>query len=138
MAGDGVWIKRVGELGSVRSSFFRITGASGKSSAAGGRIARWSPNRRELFYRTDDQKIMVATYTVKGSAFTVQGLRQWSQSRLADTDVLSNFDLSSDGRRILAAYACRPDRRTSRRRIMSRFMLNFFDEVRRRVTSGGR
>ena len=80
---------------------------------------------------------MVATYTTKGGSFAAGSQRQWSQSRLADTGVLSNFDLSSDGRRILALMpAIRPEDQQTENHVT--FMLNFFDEVRRRVASAGR
>ena len=113
---------------------FPDNGSKVQVSAAGGRIPRWSPNGHELFYRTDDQRIMVATYTVKGGSFEVRALRQWSQRRLADTGVLSNFDLSPDGRRILALMpAVRAEDQQTENHVT--FMLNFFDEVRRRVAA---
>ena len=38
-------------------------------SNAGGLMPVWSRNGHELFYRTEDQRIMVANYTVKGGTF---------------------------------------------------------------------
>ena len=137
---DGQWMAYgSNESGSWEVSVraFPDNGRKVQVSAAGGRIPRWSPNGHELFFRTDDQRIMVASYTTKGGSFAVRSLRQWSQSRLADTGVLSNFDLSPDGRRILALMpAVRPEDRQTENHVT--FMLNFFDEVRRRVASSGR
>jgi Tol biopolymer transport system component len=111
---------------------FPDNGSKAQVSASGGRIPRWSPNGRELFYRTDDQRIMAATYTTKGRSFAVHSRRQWSPVRLADTGVLSNFDLSPDGLRILALMpAVRPEDQQTENHVT--IMLNFSDEVRRRV-----
>ena len=80
---------------------------------------------------------MVANYTTQGGSFVVDSKRQWSQGRLADTGVLSNFDLSPNGRRILALMpALRPEDQQTENHVT--FVLNFADEVRRRVTAGGR
>jgi hypothetical protein len=35
----------------------------------------WSKNGRELFYRTEDQRIMVANYTVTGDSFIAERSR---------------------------------------------------------------
>ena len=116
---------------------FRDNGTKVRVSSGGGRIARWSPNGRELFYRTDDQRIMMATYTTNGGSFAVSSVRQWSPVRLADTGVLSNFDLSPDGERILALIpALGPEEEQTGNHVT--FVFNFFDEVHRRVTSAGR
>lgn len=51
---------------------------------------------------------------------------------LAETGVLHNFDLASDGRRVLALLPAREDQQTENH---ATFVLNFFDEVRRRSAS---
>ena len=81
---------------------------------------------------------MAATYTIRGGSFVVQKLRQWQQqSRLADTGVLANLDLVPDGQRmVVLAPATNPDERQAGNHVT--FMLNFFDEVQRRVSSVGR
>jgi len=62
----------------------------------------------------------------------VQKLRQWTQSRLADTGVLSNLDLAPDGQRMVVLVpATNPADRQAGNHVT--FMLNFFDEVQRRV-----
>jgi len=48
---------------------FPDKGARVQISNAGGTIPFWSLNGRELFYRTEDQRIMVTNYAVKGETF---------------------------------------------------------------------
>lgn len=102
-------------------------------SKAGGRIPHWSSRGRELLYRTDDQRIMTATYSIRAGSFVVESVRPWSQIRLADTGVLSNFDFGPDER--LAALM--PAERDQDQRAQNRvtFMLHFPAEIRRRVAS---
>ena len=132
---DGRWMAYGSNVSGSWQVYVRSFPDGGKAvqvSTSGGRIARWSPNRRDLLYRTDDQRLMVAAYTVKEGLFTVQGVRQWPQLRLADTGVLSNFDLPRDGLRILALVpATRPEDRQTENHVT--FMLNFFDEIKRRA-----
>lgn len=40
----------------------------------------WSRNGRDLFFRTEDDQIMVASYTVKGTSFVADKPRMWGQS----------------------------------------------------------
>jgi serine/threonine-protein kinase len=80
---------------------------------------------------------MVANYTIQGGKFAVHSPRPWLETTLADTGVLSNFDLAPDGRRFVVLMpSIRPeDQQTVNH---ATFVLNFFDEVRRRVASAGR
>ena len=100
-------------------------------SHGGGRIPRWLPNGHELLYRTDDQRLMVATYSVHGDSFVAEKPRPWWPGQLADTGVLSNFDLDPDGRVFALMSAGRPESRQSPNHVT--VALNFSDEVRRRV-----
>jgi serine/threonine-protein kinase len=111
---------------------FPDDGTKVQVSGGGGRIPRWSSNGHDLFYRTDSQRIMVASYNMRGSAFTVDSVREWSHRRLAETGVLSNYDLSPDGKRVLALMAvARPEDQQNENH--ATLVLNFFDEVRRKV-----
>jgi Tol biopolymer transport system component len=44
----------------------------------------WSRNTWELFYHTEDQRIMVVNYTVEGDSFVPDKPRLWAEKRLAD------------------------------------------------------
>jgi Tol biopolymer transport system component/DNA-binding winged helix-turn-helix (wHTH) protein len=132
---DGKWIAYGSNESGSWEVYARAFPAGDKKvqvSTGGGRISFWSRNGRELFYRTDDQRIMVANFMTRDGSFVVQKLRQWPQSRLADTGVLANLDLAPDGQRMVVLVpATSPDDRQAGNHVT--FMLNFFDEVQRRV-----
>ena len=101
-------------------------------SESGGRIPFWMPNGRELLYRTDDQRLMVVSYSVKGGSFIAERPRPWTTRTLGDTGVISNFDVDPKGGRVLAlmpadgaSHQQKPNHVTIK--------LNAADEVRRRV-----
>lgn len=94
----------------------------------------WSRNGRELFYRTEDQRIMVVTYAVKGDVFVADTPRVWTETRLAApaTATNQNFDIAPDGRRVVALMSGdTPDKQSFQNHVI--FLQNFSDEVRRRV-----
>jgi hypothetical protein len=70
-------------------------------SNSGGRLPLWLPNGRELLYRTDDQRLMVAPYSVKDGSFVSERPRPWTERTLADTGVISYFDFDAAGGRAL-------------------------------------
>ncbi|MGH7693347.1 MAG: TolB family protein [Gemmatimonadaceae bacterium] len=109
---------------------FRGDGPRVQVSNGGGRVPRWSPNGRDLFYATDDQRIMVVRYKTKGASLNVSPPRLWSRVDLADTGVLPNYDLAPDGR-IIALVPATPGVKQSQNHVT--VMLNFFDELRRRT-----
>ena len=88
-----------------------------------------------LLYRTDDHRLMIVPYSVKDEAFVAGKPREWTGVRLADTGVISNFDVHSDGTRVLALLPA--DRDEDRRtRNQATIVLNFNEEIRRRVGGG--
>ena len=104
-------------------------------SNAGGLMPMWS--RTQLFYRTEDQRIMVADYTVKAGVFLPEKPRLWSGMKLADIGIAINLDLAPDGKRFIAllpAEAAEPRERQSHVTVV----VNFLDEVRRRVAGQGK
>jgi len=101
-------------------------------SQGGGRIPRWLPNGHELMYRTDDQRLMIVTYVVEAGTFLAEKPRPWWSGQLADTGVLSNFDLDRGGTRVVALVPA-PSTRSRQSPNHVTVALNFSDEVRRRV-----
>jgi Tol biopolymer transport system component len=99
-------------------------------SNGGGMMPVWSRNGRDLFYRTEDSRIMVATYAVKADTFVADKPRVWSETRLANTGITPNFDLAPDGKHFLVLM---PAERPVSAEIQSHVTLvtNFFDELRR-------
>ena len=85
---DGRWLAYAdAEAGSyeVFVRAFPDKGTRVQISNAGGLDPRWSGNGHELFYRTLDQRIMVANYAVKGGTFVADKPRVWFGKPLANT-----------------------------------------------------
>jgi serine/threonine-protein kinase len=96
---NGKWIA----YASNESGWFEVyvrafpdTGSGVKVSSNGGRVAAWTPTH--IYYSTSDQRIMSAAWRVEGGRFQVDPPKQWTQVRLADTGVLSNYSMSPDGK----------------------------------------
>jgi serine/threonine-protein kinase len=132
---DGRWLAfadiRAGSY-EVYVRAFPDNGTQVQISNAGGIIPLWSRNGHELFYRTEEQRIMVANYTVKGESFVADKPRVWYGRQLASTGQAVNYDLAPDGKRFLVlmpAESAQPQE--AQNHVM--LVVNFFDEVRRRV-----
>jgi len=135
---DGRWIayasSESGEL-YVRPFLGGTPSGSGKwqISTGGGLHPIWSRDGRELFYETPDNRIMAATYTAKGDSFAPDRPRLWSNTQIMDLfgTGISNLDLSPDGKRF--AVIPTAEQKGS---VHVTVLLNFFDELRRRVPAG--
>ena len=103
-------------------------------SQRGGRIAQWLPGGREIVYRTDDQRLMVVDYQVKNGMFIPGTPKEWTQVRLGDTGVISNFDVYRD--RILGLVP--EEKEAERTRNQATVRLRFSEEIRRRLSRGGK
>jgi serine/threonine-protein kinase len=132
---DGRWLAyadaRAGSY-EVYVRAFPDNGTQVQISNAGGIIPLWSRNGHELFYRTEDQRIMVANYTVKGESFVAGKPRVWFGKQLASTGQAVNYDLAPDGNRFLVlmpAESAQPQE--AQNHVI--LVVNFFDEIRRRV-----
>ena len=97
----------------------------------------WSNNGRELFFRTDDNRIMVATYATKADSFIPDRPRLWSDKQLANLGTVgaSNYALAPDGKRIAAVMPVEtPEAQQSQSHVI--FLENFADELQRKVPVG--
>jgi hypothetical protein len=106
-------------------------------SNGGGKSPIWSRNSRELFYQSLDCQIMVATYTAKADTFAADKPRLWSNTQILDSGpgIQYSLDLEPDGKRF--ALFPRPDATDERKgSVHVTVLLNFFDELRRRVWAG--
>lgn len=106
---DGKWIAYHSDENVQREIYVRpfpasgpIVGAKWQVSTEGGRLATWSKSTKELFWKGLDQRIWVASYSEAGGAFVAGKPRVWADTRLPDTGVEPNFDISADGKRVLA------------------------------------
>jgi Tol biopolymer transport system component len=101
-----------------------------------GRFPIWSKNGRELFFLAGG-RIMVADYTARGDSFVAGKPRVWSEKPLLDLGSPPTFtyDVAPDGKRF--AVVLYPDGTAEETPITHvTFLLNFFDELRRRVPTG--
>jgi serine/threonine-protein kinase len=133
---DGRWVAYASAEAGVYEVYVRAFPDSGTRrfpvSTNGGNIATWSSNGRELFYLNEDRRIMVASYTVKASSFILDPPRLWSDKQLANIGISSSFDLTPSGKRFAVLM---PAEASSSREPQNHItlVLNFFDELRRRV-----
>jgi serine/threonine-protein kinase len=104
-------------------------------STGGGRLPAWSRDGRELFYETLDNRIMALSYTAKGDSFTPDKPRLWSSMQLFDLAPALNLDLAPDGKRF-AVVPLPESAGEQKGPLHVTFLLNFFDEVRRRIPAG--
>ena len=107
-------------------------GGKWQVSTEGGRFPVWSRARPELFYRSENQRIMVimvVPYTVDGDSFRPDRPRLWSESRFAARPDVRTFDLHPDGQRFAAVSG--PQRQVDLEQNKVVFILNFFDYLRR-------
>jgi serine/threonine-protein kinase len=136
---DGRWIAYLSTESGRSEIYVRPFPASGPAgagrsqiSSAGGRHPVWSPNGRELFYEGEDDRIMVATYAAKGGLFAADKPRRLSDTQLIDLTSAWSFDLAPDGKHFVILP--RPDGGEERKgSVHVTFLLNFFDELKRRI-----
>jgi serine/threonine-protein kinase len=133
---DGRWLA----YASNESGYFQVyvrafpdKGGKWQISSAGGSYPMWSRGERELFFESLDSRIMVARYTVQGDSFVPGKPRLWCEKALANTvNSSKNVDLAPDGKRIVAVIPTDGlETQQSQHQVV--FLLNFFDELRRRA-----
>jgi serine/threonine-protein kinase len=132
---DGRWIAyRSNESGHneiyVRP-FPSAGGGKWQVSTGDASYVTWSSNGRELFYARQDNRIMVVDYTVEGATFVPGKPRLWSDRQIFYTGTM-NLDLAPDGKRF-AVLAPIETAGTDKGSVHVTFLLNFFDELRRKM-----
>jgi hypothetical protein len=131
---DGLWMAYASdESGSTEVYVRPFPGAGGRSqiSTGGGSVPIWSRDGRELFYATLDNRIMVTEYTARGDSFSHTKPRLWSDQQIFTPGGRRYFDLHPDGK--CFAVFPRPESSEKPGNLHVTFLLNFFDEVRRRA-----
>jgi Tol biopolymer transport system component/predicted Ser/Thr protein kinase len=133
---DGRWMAYASNDSGTYQVYVRAfpdNGGKWPVSNDGGAQPMWSRASRELFFRSSDNQIMVAGYTVEGDSFVPDKPRAWSEKRTANVgSVTPTADLALDGKRIAAIMSSeRPEDQQARNHVI--FLENFFDEVRRRA-----
>jgi Tol biopolymer transport system component len=100
-------------------------------SDGGGLYAFWSRNGHELFYETEDGRIMVVEYSVDSNAFARGRSRRWCETQIFYPG-FSNLDLAPDGKRF--AVLTQPGAAgESKGNVHVTMLQNFFDELKRRL-----
>jgi hypothetical protein len=142
---DGRWIAYVsmsgtGKGGQIIVRPFPPVPSAGRwpvsESEIGAKFPVWSSNGGELFYRNSDNRIMVVRYTANHRSFVPEKPRPWSPTQLfrPPNQALWNLDIARDGRHfvVLAPPESSGKEPTTVHAII---LLNFFDELRRRLRS---
>jgi len=131
---DGRWIAYRTSISGPSEVYVQpFPGPGGKWLVVAGRHPIWSRNGRELFYFGPDNRIMVTTYSVKGDSFSADKSRAWSDAQILEPNLAFwNLDLAPDGKRFVVSPrpAATGGQKSS---VHVTVLLNFFDELRRRV-----
>jgi serine/threonine-protein kinase len=125
---DGRWLAyQSDESGRYEIYVKSFPGGGGKwqVSIGGGAYPTWSKKQSELFFRSGEG-MMVASYNTDGEAFVASKPRLWA----AKNDLGEFFDLAPDGKRFAMVQ---PEASEQKGSTHITFLLNFFDELRRRV-----
>jgi serine/threonine-protein kinase len=132
---DGKWMAYSSNESGPDDVFVRpFPGPEGKVpiSTGGGKHPTWSQNRRELFYLSGaDDRIMVVKYMVRGDSFIPDKPRVWSDRQVMRPNFIRVLDLHPDGKRF--AVFPLPDVEQAKGTLDVTFLLNFADELRRRI-----
>jgi hypothetical protein len=107
---------------------FPGSGGKWRVSTGGGQSPVWSKKGRELFYR-GFEGIMVVGYTAEAESFVAGKPRLWA----AGKDLSLSFDLARDEKRIAVLQDETVGKKEQPHVV---FLLNFFDELRRRAPAG--
>ncbi len=139
---DGRWLAYTSyESGRFEVYARPFPGPGGKwqVSNAGGAWPTWSRSQREIFYRGEQGRIMVAAYTVEGESLRAEKPRVWSPGLVPSPGFhgLSRpYDLHPDGERVAVLKASEAEAEARRDRVV--LIVNFFDELRRLAPVGRR
>ena len=131
---DGRWIAYASNESGREEVFVRPfpdVGGKWKISAGGGKFPRWSRASHELFFLGGDDRIMVTQYTTEGTSFLAGKPRVWADRKILRTDVHPSYDLAPDGKRVVVFPLPDGSERTGNLHVT--FLLNFADELRRRI-----
>jgi serine/threonine-protein kinase len=103
---------------------------------SGAKFPVWSRNGKELFYLNSDNRIMVVPYTANDRSFVAEKPRQWSPAPLfrPNNNSLWDLDIVQDGRRFVVLAPTEPSSKEPTT-VHVTILLNFFDELRRRLPS---
>jgi Tol biopolymer transport system component len=134
---DGRWMAYASDESGTMEVYARpFPGPGGRwqISSGGGTRPVWSRSGHELLFQSPDRRVISVSYTVKGDLFTTGKTQEWPDVRLAEIGDVATFDLSPDGKHLAALLVVGTEAEKPLTHLM--FLLNFFDEVRRRAPAG--
>jgi len=129
---DGRWLAyRSDDSGEFEVYVRSYPGPGGKwqISTAGGAVPKWTNNGKELLYRTEDNQIMVVTYTTSGDSFHADKPKLWSPGQFSDRLGAVNFDPSPDGKHVVVLRVSASENPPI---TQVTFVFNFFNELQRK------
>jgi serine/threonine protein kinase len=140
---DGRWMAYSSDESGQAEVYVRpfpeINGGKWQISTGGGSMPRWSPDGRQLFYRSGDA--MMAVSIEAGTTFKASVEQRLFQRSYYYPDLLAgNWDISPDGKRFLMIKPSTPTNEESTeakatketpRKII--IVLNWFEELKQRV-----
>jgi Tol biopolymer transport system component/tRNA A-37 threonylcarbamoyl transferase component Bud32 len=135
---DGRWLAYTSLESGRGEVYIRAFPGAGRKlqiSSGGGMFPTWSLSRNELFYQTQDHRMMVSTYAISGDSFHAGKPRLFAQDPLTHLTVFGHpsrsFNLHPDGKRIALLKALEPQPEAKPAHAI--LVFNFFDELRRRA-----
>ena len=133
---DGRWLAYASDESGMLEVYVRAfpdTGGKWQISSGGGLYPLFGRDGHSLFYRTPGNQIMVANYSTKDDSFLTEKPRVWAETRIADSGLSGkNYDVSPDGKRIAVLYPSDAPGEGQPQNDVT-VLLNFFDELERRV-----
>ncbi|MEQ1887187.1 MAG: protein kinase [Bryobacteraceae bacterium] len=133
---DGKWIAYVSDESGRYEVYVRAfpdSGAKWQISSTTGVFPTWSRAGRELLYRTLEGQVVAVNYSIQGNSFVAEKPRMWTVSRLAGIGAQRNFDLTPDGKRLVALMSTAESAVSAGTQSHVIYLENFFDELKRKV-----
>jgi len=135
---DGRWLAYMSNESGTYQIYvqpFPHKGGKRQVSTDRGGYPAWSRNGKELFFwgLGHNSQLMAAAYRTHGDSFLPEKPRIWS-SQIVGFGTTRSYDPAPDGKSIVALM---PDESPQESPDHLIFLLNFFDELRRRAPMGG-
>jgi serine/threonine-protein kinase len=132
---DGKWIAYVSNESGRSEVYVRpFPGPGGywQISTDGGDYSRWGPKGHVLFYESA-QAVMAVAYTISGNAFVYEKPRLWAPIHPSGGGGDYQWDISADGKRLVIVKGAADEPAKEKPQTELTFLLNFTDELKRRV-----
>ena len=131
---DGRWLAyESNESGTYEIYVRPFPGPGGRwqISTGGGYAPQWTKDGRELFYVANDRRVMAVSYRASGDTFTAAKPRVWSEVRLNLGIGLQEFDITPDGKHIVALLPATEEKSKPDNHLT--VLLNFTGELKRKA-----